>query len=98
MRPSKKENEELRQKISELLIIEAKPLSQPEIAAKLELKQGMVWRMISGMLPKNTIVAISRIQQPELFEGQSSRIAYLFTIPKAKTISAPQGGEANANL
>ena len=91
MRPSKKENEELRQKISELLAAEAKPLSQPEIAAKLELKQGMVWRMISGMLPKNTIAAISRTQNPELFEGQSSRVSYLFTIPnsKAETVSAP---------
>ena len=92
MRTAKPANEELRQKILELLAIEAKPLSQPEIAEKLGIKQAKVWQMLSGMLIKNMIVSISKSQNPEQF-GEQSKVAYLFRIPSQPLAAIRQGGE-----
>jgi len=80
MRTPNKENEEIRQKILNLLEQETTPLSQPEIAERLELKQAKVWQMLTRLIATNLIMAISKSQNPELFKADGKKaVAYLFT-------------------
>lgn len=80
MRTPNKENEELRQKILDLLKKETSPLSQPQIAEKLGLKQAKVWQMLNRLIATNSVMAISKSQNPELFRADGKKaVAYLFT-------------------
>ncbi|MBI4029356.1 MAG: winged helix-turn-helix domain-containing protein [Candidatus Blackburnbacteria bacterium] len=80
MRMPNAENEELRQKILNLLKQEAMPLSQPEIAKRLELGQAKVWQMLNRLIATNSVMAISKSQSPELFKADGKKaVAYLFT-------------------